>query len=278
MISSLQLDITRKCQQECVHCYNSSGPEGDHGAMTVEDWEKVISEAAGLGIGRIQFIGGEPVLNRGLRSLMNAVTGLGMNAEIFTNMVCVPEWLWEVAAGNRGAVALATSWYSGDAAVHRAVTGRDTHRLVARNIARAARGGLPLRVGVIDLGSAGGQDVGEAVSALAGLGVPAGQVSTDRVRRIGRARPGGAGEAAELCGRCGVVTAAVLPDGSVAPCPMSWWLSAGDVRADSLASLAGQVAALAAGARPEGGCAPSCGPNCSPMSGCVPWMACKPNG
>lgn len=38
----LWLDITRKCQLGCVHCYNHSGPSGDHGTMTRDDWARVL--------------------------------------------------------------------------------------------------------------------------------------------------------------------------------------------------------------------------------------------
>jgi MoaA/NifB/PqqE/SkfB family radical SAM enzyme len=113
---------------------------------------------------------------------------------------------------------------------------------------------------------------------LVSLGVAADHVSIDRVRRIGRASKDGRGDESQLCGRCGTATAAVLPDGSVAPCPMAWWLSVGDVRNDSLSALIGERLPQLVRVRTAPRCAPSCGPNCNPMSGCVPWSACRPNG
>ena len=40
--SFLELEITGFCQLKCVHCYAESGPHGGRGAMTTEDWERVI--------------------------------------------------------------------------------------------------------------------------------------------------------------------------------------------------------------------------------------------
>ena len=54
------LEITGKCQLECLHCYAESGPGGTHGAMTAANWRRVIDECADLGVEMVQFIGGEP--------------------------------------------------------------------------------------------------------------------------------------------------------------------------------------------------------------------------
>ncbi|GAA0503808.1 hypothetical protein GCM10011581_25960 [Saccharopolyspora subtropica] len=48
-ISFVWLEITGRCQLECGHCYAESGPAGDHGRMRVEDWRRVIDQAAEIG-------------------------------------------------------------------------------------------------------------------------------------------------------------------------------------------------------------------------------------
>lgn len=40
----LWLDLTRRCQLECGHCYNDSGPKGTHGSMEREDWLGVLAD------------------------------------------------------------------------------------------------------------------------------------------------------------------------------------------------------------------------------------------
>ncbi|GDY45215.1 hypothetical protein SANT12839_060970 [Streptomyces antimycoticus] len=44
----LWLDLTRKCQLACGHCFNSSGPDGTHGTMTREDWFTVLDQGPGV--------------------------------------------------------------------------------------------------------------------------------------------------------------------------------------------------------------------------------------
>jgi hypothetical protein len=56
--SFLELEITGFCQLNCVHCYADSGPRGGPGTMTTADWERVIDQAAAIGVTMVQFIGG----------------------------------------------------------------------------------------------------------------------------------------------------------------------------------------------------------------------------
>ncbi len=42
----LWLDLTRRCQPGCAHCFNASGPAGDHGTMARGDWVRVLDQAA----------------------------------------------------------------------------------------------------------------------------------------------------------------------------------------------------------------------------------------
>ncbi len=67
-LSFLWLEITGRCGLSCSHCYARSGPSGSHGTMTADDWRSVISQAAGLGVSMVQFIGGEPTLHPTSRS------------------------------------------------------------------------------------------------------------------------------------------------------------------------------------------------------------------
>ena len=201
--------------------------------MTVADWERVIGQAAGLGVRAVQFIGGEPLLYPGLCGLVRYAAGAGLRAEVFSNLTHVTQAQWDVLS--LPGVSLATSWYTADPEVHAQVTGnRGAHARSKANIAEAVRRGIPLRAGMVDV--AGREHARAGRAELAALGVT--RVSApDRVRRLGRAAgPGTAdgGDASELCGRCGRGMAAVSPDGDVWPCVMSRWLPAGNVLTESL--------------------------------------------
>lgn len=271
-VAFLWLEITGRCQLTCVHCYAGSSPWGTHGSMTTADWERVIGEAANAGVHTVQFIGGEPTLHPHLGGLIDHALSHTLAVEVFTNLVHVTAALWETFS--QPGVSLATSYYSTDAERHAAITGRPTHQRTRANIAKAVGAGIPIRAGIIDLGPE--QYAERAFSELIELGVPA--IGQDRVRGFGRAAQQGEKAATQLCGQCGLGSAAVSPNGTVWPCVMARWMPVGNVQQHSL----GEIFSALPGARADltkqgmrvtvdqtmnsGTCTP-CGPqgNCYPI-------------
>lgn len=295
----LWAELTSRCQLECAHCYASSGPAGDHGSMTREDWMRVLDQAAELRVEMVQYIGGEPTLHPDLPMLIEHALSRGLEVEVFSNLVHVTDEMWTVFS--RPGVSLATSYYSDNPDEHAAITGRPSHARTRANIAEALRRGIPLRAGVIDMG--GGQRAAQAQTELVDLGVPA--IGYDRLRQVGRGVRDQQASTAQLCGRCGDGVAAVSPDGAVWPCVFSRWLPIGNVLETELAAIlagpeaAGVRAELAetfatrepSACRPDCApknhpcnpdCQPSCNPHCQPTCSprCSPTcdpIKCKPN-
>src|SRR5580658_3145970 len=213
--SFLWLEITGRCGLSCSHCYAGSGPAGSHGAMTADDWRSVITQAAGLGVSMVQFIGGEPTLHPDFAALLGHAVGAGLAAEVYSNLTHVRDSWWELFACPK--VSLATSYYSDDPAEHDAITGRPgSHARTLANIGQAVSRGIPVRAGIIEV--ADGQRTGPARAELEALGVR--RIRTDRVRRLGRAASAGP-DVSQLCGNCGRGIAAILPSGDVCPCVMA---------------------------------------------------------
>lgn len=271
----LWLDLTRKCQLACTHCYNASGTEGTHGTMTRMDWLRVLDQAADAGVRRVQLIGGEPTLHPDALALVDHALALGLETEVYSNLVhLTPTW-W--AGLQRRGARLATSYYSDDPEQHAVITGRRTHALTLRNIVKALEYKVPLRVGVVHVLE--GQRIAQAWRQLEALGVT--RISLDHARPFGRAADGKQPNCSELCGRCGTGRAAIAPDGTVSPCIMSGWLPAGNVRKTSLGTVLGgsvmlghirkirSVVELREGCDPDdrGG---SCDPGCEPNDSCDP--------
>ena len=136
--SFLELEITGFCQLKCVHCYAESGPHGGHGTMTAEDWEQVIDQAAEIGIRMIQFIGGEPTLDRRLPRLVRYALDRGLQVYVYSNLVRITPELWDLFS--QPGVFLGTSWYSAGPRKHAQITGNGASYAHTRaNIAEAVR-------------------------------------------------------------------------------------------------------------------------------------------
>ncbi|MDT0317292.1 radical SAM/SPASM domain-containing protein [Streptomyces millisiae] len=231
MTRFLWLDLTRKCQLSCVHCYNASGPGGTHGTMSRENWIDVLDQAAACGVRHVQLIGGEPTLHPHAAELVDHALADGLTVEVYSNLVHVTDAWWRLL--QEPGVSLATSYYSDQAAEHNAMTRRPSHTRTRANIEKAVRLGIALRVGIVAADEA--QRVSEARSELRGVGVTT--IGVDRVRPFGRGASERAPDAGGLCGRCGDGRAAIGPDGEVSPCVFSDWMSVGNVRSTPLARL-----------------------------------------
>lgn len=290
-LSFLWAEVTGMCQLSCTMCYAGSGPDGTHGTMTAGQWETVLTDAAALGTRAACFIGGEPTLYPLLPRLVRHALNLGMEAEIYSNLVHVTPQTWELLAapGTR----LATSWYTSDRHEHQQITGRDTWRQTLTSIEQAVRRYIPLRVGLID-GVTPGQHAQEGAELLRARGVTS--IGTDHQREFGR---GTNPDPTQACGNCGHHRAAVLPDGTVTPCPLTRWMHAGNAAATPLADILPTVTRIAAtlpaatacgpdnrrpgAGRPDGhspartGAAPSGATRGCLPDDCRPDVFCRPN-
>jgi MoaA/NifB/PqqE/SkfB family radical SAM enzyme len=266
-VQRIWAELTGKCQLACTHCYADSGPFGDHGKMTAQDWMNVVDDAQRLGAFMVQFIGGEPTMHPQFPEILRHTIETGIKVEVYTNLVHVTAEIWELLTEPNAS--LAFSYYSRDAALHNAVTMRNSHAATRRNAARAVSLGIPIRAGVIDHGA--GQ-VDGAKEDLRALGIT--KIGVDRVRAIGR---GGDNDMSELCGRCGKGVAAISPDGDVWPCIFSRWITVGNVLINSLSDiLSSRAMADAAASIPNGRNRGTCDPDNDDCSPGTPPSSCDP--
>lgn len=265
----LSLELTARCQLACLHCYAESGPTLGHGVMTGDDWKRVIDQGVALGVTTAQFVGGEPTLHPQFGELVAYALRAGLRVRVFSNLYRVRAEHWQLFSHPR--LSLATSYYSDSPDQHDAITTRrGAHAATLAHIGEAVRRGIPVKVNIVDLGD--GQRTEEARAQMQRLGVR--HIHIDAVRGVGNAARGALPSVSSLCGQCGVGKAAVLPDGSVTPCEIGRFLTAGSVRKDTLGEvLSGtqwqqMVASIPRLPSSDGSptsrldpCGPDCGPN-----------------
>ena len=294
--SFLWLEITRKCNLNCIHCYADSSPSATHGDMSRQQWHEVIDDAHQMGVKHVQFIGGEPTIHKDLPELICDAAAHKMSIEVYSNLIHISPSLWKLF--ERLDVSLATSFYSVHPGVQNEITKGPSQEKTLANIKQAISRGIKLRIGMVDVLDK--QDIPETIGMLRDLGVK--NIRVDRSRGVGRAQlQNSQCDVNELCGKCGYAKAAIDCDGDVFPCVFSRWLCVGNVlssnlkdvllgkqMSDTQQSLDAQFRARLnkeAASRshfihrtlaedlcpPEGECSPECTPNIDcPPNTCIP--------
>jgi len=79
---ALLAELTYRCPLHCPYCSNPPQVR-NHGELTTDEWKRVISEAAALGVLQIGFSGGEPLARRDLPDLVHAAR----EANLYTNLI-----------------------------------------------------------------------------------------------------------------------------------------------------------------------------------------------
>jgi len=79
----VDLALTFRCQNNCVHCY-AGGPH-ETPELTTEQWKEVIDRLHQIGVFILTFTGGEPTLREDLPELLLYGQNKGMVAGLITN-------------------------------------------------------------------------------------------------------------------------------------------------------------------------------------------------
>ena len=78
-ITDLRLSVTDRCNFRCVYCRtgNSTGAPGETlGELSLDDYARMVRLFVTLGVEKIRFTGGEPLLRRGLLELVRETARL----------------------------------------------------------------------------------------------------------------------------------------------------------------------------------------------------------
>lgn len=143
------LELTGRCNEKCLHCYASAG-ELDHlEELPIRGWERIIEEGAGLNCKRLQFIGGEPLLFKGIFDLAQAARNLNYEfIEIFTNGTLLDEE--RVKKIKDLGIDVAVSLYSTVPEIHDVVTQvPGSFQKTFRALKMLKEAEIPTRIGIV---------------------------------------------------------------------------------------------------------------------------------
>lgn len=88
--------ITTKCNLNCKYCISNSNMSGDYGLST-EKAKEIINQLGRIGVNRLDFTGGEPLVRKDLKELIECSKNNNINTIVTTNTLLLNdeniEWL-----------------------------------------------------------------------------------------------------------------------------------------------------------------------------------------
>jgi PqqA peptide cyclase len=144
---SLLAEVTYRCPLHCPYCSNPLRfPGGDE--LTSAEWQRVLSEAADLGVLHVHFSGGEPLARPDLAVLVRSARQAGL----YTNLITSGVGLTEARAGRLRDASLDNvqiSFQADEAGLADAVAGATSHDLKVEAARLVRRLGWPLTLNVV---------------------------------------------------------------------------------------------------------------------------------
>ncbi|MEH2509411.1 pyrroloquinoline quinone biosynthesis protein E [Nitrobacteraceae bacterium AZCC 1564] len=80
-------EITHRCPLQCPYCSNPVELERSASELSTEEWKRVLSELAQIGVLQIHFSGGEPTARKDLVELVQHATDVGLYSNLITSAV-----------------------------------------------------------------------------------------------------------------------------------------------------------------------------------------------
>jgi radical SAM protein with 4Fe4S-binding SPASM domain len=115
---SVQLDLTYRCNEQCVHCYLD---HDDHGEMTTAEIKQLLHEMADAGVFVLTLSGGEIFLRKDFFEILECARALTFCVKLKTNAVLIRD-AQAARLRDLGVESIQVSIYSHRAEVHDAIT------------------------------------------------------------------------------------------------------------------------------------------------------------
>ena len=144
----LLLELTYQCPLHCAYCSNPVQMSAAGSELTALEWQRVMEEAARLGVLHVHFSGGEPLLRKDLSELVACARAQGMYTNLITSALGLTRKRLQ-GLQEAGLDSIQISFQAEQAEVADTLAGTRAHarKLVAVALVRDAH--LPLTVNIV---------------------------------------------------------------------------------------------------------------------------------
>lgn len=120
-LTSLQFELTSRCNERCIHCYIPNSKKDKGGDMSIAQVKDVINQFAEMGGQHITLSGGEVFLHKDVIRIMQYCREKDMRISILSNLISLRDiQIPFIKAANVSLIQ--TSLYSIDPAIHDMIT------------------------------------------------------------------------------------------------------------------------------------------------------------
>jgi GTP 3',8-cyclase len=191
-ISYLRLSVTDRCDLRCSYCmaeHMQFLPKPD--VLTIEELERLCDSFIDLGIRKIRLTGGEPLVRRGIMTLVRALTarvdqGLVDEVTLTTNGTQLADFAQELA--DAGVKRINVSLDTLNPTTFKKITRRDALGQVLLGLEAARDAGLKIKINTVALAQDNLAEIPDIIQWAHGMGfsvtlietMPLGEVEGDR--------------------------------------------------------------------------------------------------
>lgn len=152
-IENLYLEITRRCNEHCVHCYIPEEQRKTGGFMPLEKAKSYLDQAKELKVWKISLTGGEPFLHKDINEIISYARKKDFIISILSNLSVLQAKHIKVLKENYIAL-IQVSLYSLQFEIHDAITGlKGSFNKTFNNIKLCIENDIPVQINcpVVDL-------------------------------------------------------------------------------------------------------------------------------
>jgi MoaA/NifB/PqqE/SkfB family radical SAM enzyme len=160
-VENLYLEVTRRCNELCLHCYIPQNQRTIGEFISLEDAKNYINQAKDLGIWELTITGGEPFLHPEINEILKYAREKDVIIAILSNLTVLNdthiETLKEIYPSH-----IQVSLYSLKPEIHDSITGvTGSHKRTIESIEKCYKNDIPLQVNcpIIEVNKNDFQDV-----------------------------------------------------------------------------------------------------------------------
>lgn len=165
-IEYLRVSVTDRCDLRCVYCMPEGFTDFEEPAdwLTFDELERLLGAFARLGVSRIRFTGGEPLLRRNLPELAGRITRLPGIRDLSLSSNATQLEKHAVALKQAGVSRLNISLDSLHPERIKAINGRDAHRRIMAGIEAARVAGFdPIKINMVAMAGVNEDEIDDMV-------------------------------------------------------------------------------------------------------------------